>query len=453
MDVNETFAYIDANGNRFVSELQAACRQPSVASQNLGMGDMAQLVADSMSATGIRSKVVPVTGGFPIVYGELEGETDRTILFYNHYDVQPPEPLAEWSSPPFAAEVRDGLLYARGAADNKGCLFSRIHALEAVLRTVGRVPVTVKFLVEGEEEIGSAHLKDFVLGNRSLLTADAYVWEYAAKDDYDNPTVCLGNKGMLGVELIVEGASHDLHSMLAPIYANAAWELVQALASLKNHEDVLIDGFYADIEPTTPEERELLGRIPGNETALMRTAGVDRLLHNMTGHEAIRKLYTAPTANICGIQSGEVGEGFKTILPARAVASLDFRLLMRQDPADILRKLRQHLDRHGFGHVRIGETTMLWPSKTPVTSPFVQIVRRTAAHAYGREIVVLPTSAASGPRHVFSEWTDAPIVALGVGYTGSRIHAPDENIRLTDYYEAVRHIAAIMLDYGREGRR
>ena len=449
--MNKAFEYIDRNMDRFVQELQTVCRQPSISAQQIGMEDMAQMVAGVMSRVGITTKIVPLTGGFPIVYGELRGETDRTILFYNHYDVQPPEPLDEWSSDPFAAAIRDGVLYARGAADDKGCLLSRIHTVEAILKTAGRLPVTVKFLVEGEEEVGSPHLAAFVENNKQLLAADAYVWEYAAKDEYDNPTVCLGNKGMCAVELFVEGANTDFHSMFAPIYVNAAWELIRALATLKNREEeILIEGFYDDVDPITAEEKEALRCIPGDEETLERRAGVESLLLDATGEEAIKRLYTAPTCNICGIQSGYTGEGIKTILPGRAMAKLDFRLVMNQDPEDILKKLRRHLDSQGFESAKIGKTKKYWPSKTPVTSPFVEIVRQAARQAYNKDIVVLPTSAASGPRYVFSNWSTAPIVALGVGHSGSRIHAPNENIRLEDYRQGIRHIAAVIQEYGKE---
>lgn len=445
----KAFEYIDRSFDRFVAELQAACRQRSISSQSVGMQDMAELVASAMSRVGMMTETVPVDGGFPMVYGELEGHTDRTILFYNHYDVQPPEPLDEWTSDPFAAEIRGEALYARGAADNKGCLMSRIQAIEAIMETEGSLPVTVKFLVEGEEEVGSENLPRFVESNRDLLAADAYVWEYAAKDELGNPTVCLGNKGMCAVELIVVGTETDFHSMMAPIYVNAGWELVRALASLRDKgQGVAIEGFYEGVEPISTDEYEALQKIPVDEEALKKQAGVEDLLLEMGGREAIERLYTAPTSNLCGLEAGYIGEGIKTVLPAKATAKLDFRLVVAQDPEDILEKLRSHLDQHGFEQVRFGKTKKYWPAKTPITAPFVEVVKRTAERVYDRPIVVLPTSAASGPRYVFAGWSGAPIVALGVGHSGSRIHAPDENIRLEDYREGMKHIAAIIYEYG-----
>lgn len=443
--MKRAFEYIDLNFEKLVSELQDICRQPSIAAQNVGMQETAQKIIAKMKSLGIHCELFPVENGYPIIYGEIQGTSDKTLLFYNHYDVQPPEPLDKWTYPPFGAEIHEGKLYARGVSDNKGALYSRLHAIEAILKTGGKLPVNIKFLVEGEEEIGSPNLEKFVLEHKGLFRADACIWENSFKDELDNPMVRLGNKGMLYVELRVRSANTDFHSRMAPVIPNAAWRLVWALSTLKGVDDrVLIEGFYDRVKPIPPEELEVLAQMPSPEEELKKRAGIQSFLNGVTGIEFANAMYNSPTCTICGLESGYTGKGQKTVLPCTARAKIDFRLVVDQKPEEICNLLRAHLDKHGFNDVEIEVLSMATPAKTEVTTPFVEVVRKSAALVYDKPLVIEPTSAGTGPRYVFSSWTDMPIAAIGPGYAGSLNHAPNENIRLEDYREATKHVVALL---------
>lgn len=443
--MKKTFEYVDKNFDGMISELQEICRQPSIAAQNIGMEETAEMILKKMQELGMDSKLIPLEGGFPVLYGEIKGESDKTILFYNHYDVQPPEPLDKWTYEPFGAEIHNGKLYARGVSDNKGALYSRLQGIESILKTRGKLPVNVKFLIEGEEEIGSPNLEKFVLNNKELLEADACIWENAFKDENGHPMARLGNKGMLYLELRAKTGNTDFHSRMAPVIPNAAWRLVWALSTLKNTKDeVLIEGFYDRIRPVSDEELEVLKDMPSQEEKLKERAGIGEFINGVTSLDFTNRLYNEPTCTICGIESGYTKEGQKTVLPCTAMAKIDFRLVVDQDPSEIVQLLRKHLDKHGFEDIEIHILSEAKPAKTPVTTPFVDVLRKSAAIAYDKPLVIETTSAGTGPRYVFSSWTDMPIAAIGPGYPGSLNHAPDENIRIEDYREAIKHVIALL---------
>ena len=443
--MNKVYKLIDRAFPKYVNELQNWVKQPSVAVDGTGMDTMARLVSDRLDRAGGSVRLLQPDSGYPVVYGEFQGSSKRTLLFYNHYDVQPPGSEASWNFPPFGAQISEGKVYGRGVADDKGCLLSRIQAVEAFREGIGVLPVNVKFLVEGEEEIGSPNLRSVVVSHKDILAADACIWEYAAKDGQGRPSATLGNKGMCYVELTCRGAKSDFHSMYAGLIPNAAWRLVWALATLKDiNENVLIDGFYANVQSLSPQEEQVLKDLPLDETGFREEASISELLSGVQEMEAKRRLYGHPTCTICGLASGYTGIGARTILPATATAKVDFRLVVDQNPDDILRKLRIHLDNHGFDDVKMNPLSTALPAKTPVTDPFVHIVVEAASHVYRQPIVIQPTSPGTGPRWVFSEWSDMPIVGLGVGHIGSQIHAPNENIVLEDYREGIKHIAAIL---------
>src|SRR3990172_6144759 len=315
--MQDVFAYIDQHRDRFIERLQWLCRQPSIAAQNVGVQETAQMVAQLMREVGVTSELY-ATDGAPVVYGTA-GDRGRTLLIYNHYDVQPPEPLELWESPPFAAEVRDGRVYARGAADNKGNLVARLCAVEAWLRVRGALPLTVRFVVEGEEEVSSAHLHQFVREHRDLIQADGCLWAAGGKDIQENPGLYIGAKGILYVELEARGANRDVHSSQATIVPNPAWRMVWALATLKDrNEQVLIEGFYDDVVEPTREEMEHLRRIAAqrDDELRRRDLGLDAFLLGLSGIQLIKRNLFQPTCTICGIGSGYTRQGSNTMLPS-----------------------------------------------------------------------------------------------------------------------------------------
>lgn len=442
--MEDIFAYIDEHLPRFIERVQWLCRQPSIAAQNVGISETAKMVAQLMEDVGVRPELY-ATDGAPVVYGTV-GDGKPTLLIYNHYDVQPPEPLELWESPPFAADVRDGKLYARGAADNKGNLVARLCAVEAWLRTRGRLPLSIKFVVEGEEEVSSAHLHQFVRQHRDLIQADGCMWEAGGKDIQENPGLYMGAKGILYVELEARGANRDLHSSTATMVPNPAWRLVWALSTLKDrNEQVLIDGFYDDVVEPTAEEMEHLRRIAAqrDDELRRRDLGIDQFLLGLSGLQLIKRNLYQPTCTICGFGSGYTGQGSKTVLPSVAVAKLDFRLVPNQRPDDILHKLRTHLNQHGFADVEVRLLGAEHPARTPVDSVLAQVMQQTVKEVYGRDPVVSPLMAATGPMYELTAQFGIPTVGTGAGYAHSNGHAPNENIRLQDFTQHVKHVAMI----------
>lgn len=434
---------IDENFDAFVSELQEAVRKPSVAAQNIGMEDAAQYFKDLMDSYDIDARLIP-TKGYPVVYGEVKGKSEKSVLFYNHYDVQPPDPLDEWESEPFGAEIREGKIYGRGVSDNKGNACARIQAIGTMLKLRKELPLTVKFLIEGEEEIGSPSLSDFVKDNACLLKSDYGVWESGYMNPNGRPGIYLGVKGMLYVELLAKGASKDMHSGSATTIPNPAWRLVWALSSIKNPEEqILIPGFYDDVLPPTAKEMELLrDAIDDKELAEQKAKGLGlrSYLLDLHGLELHKRSLFSPTANICGFKSGYIGEGQKTVLPSRALAKMDYRLVPNQDPNDILEKLNKHLRDQGYGDIEVRLVSLDYPVKTPAELPIVDAARESAHVVYGKPPVVSPTQGGSGPMYPFKKHLDLSFVSFGVGYWNSSNHAPNENIRLEDYRSGLKMV-------------
>jgi len=440
---------ITRNEKTYVDELRELLSKPSISAQNVGIQETAEWIVRYMESMGMKAQIHPMEGGHPVVYGELRGTSDKSILFYNHYDVQPPEPLELWETEPFSPQIRDGKLFGRGVSDNKGCLMARLQAVKAVLDTQGKLPVTVKFLVEGEEEIGSPHLRTFVDEHRELLRSDLCIWENAYGDEDGNPTIRLGNKGMCYVELTTQSMKSDTHSKNATIYPNAAWQMIWALSSLKDeNENILIDGFYDHVVDPGPEEMAVIKKVPIQEEKLRNRAGVDHLLRDVHGYEITNAMYNFPTCTVCGFQSGYTGVGQKTVLPAKAMVKLDMRLVPHQDPDDIHEKLLRHFRNKGFENIDVRVLSKAYPSKTPVTDPSIPFIYEMGVKAYDRKPVIEPLSTGTGPRYIFSCWTDMPMVALGVSNAGSNPHAPNENIYLTDFISGIKHVALVIREFG-----
>ena len=380
-----------------------------------------------------------------MVYGELKGDSPFTLLFYNHYDVQPPEPLELWITPPFEPSIVDGKLFARGVSDDKGDIIARLLAIKAFLQERGTLPISIKFLIEGEEEIGSPSIPSFIQENQALLKADACLWE-GGEVSWDNrPIITLGLKGIVCVTLEVRGARHDVHSSLGAIVPNPAWRLVWALNSIKDeNENILIDGFYDGIQPSTPEEIEAIGAIPSEEEEMRANLGIEHFLKGLNGMELQMHSILHPACTINGIISGYTGEGSKTVLPCYARANLDFRLVPDQRPDDIIAKLRKHLDTHGFTDVLLSAREGGNPARTPLDSPFSMIVSDAAKEVYGHEPIINPSALGSGPMFPFTDTLALPVVSSGVSNPDSRVHSPNENIQLADFILGAKHIAALM---------
>ncbi|MER3478909.1 MAG: peptidase M20 [Meiothermus sp.] len=413
---------------------------PTVSAEDRAIPETAQAVAELLEGLGLKAEIHP-TPKAPVVYAE-GGEDGPTLMFYNHYDVQPADPLELWESPPFTLTERDGHWYARGVSDDKGELTSRLAALKWFVEEHGSLPFRVKFVVEGEEEIGSPNLEAYVLQHRERLQADAVIWEFGSVDTAGRPLVYCGLKGIAAVELRVRTAGYDLHSSLGAVVQNPIYRLASALATLRDHDGkVLIEGFYDKVRPLTQAEWKSLEAIPDDSEQIAQVYGVEGFLGGAKGLEFYRRLAAEPVVNINGFHSGYGGPGSKTVLPAEALAKLDFRLVPDQDPVEVVDLLRAHLDKQGFSDVEViplevGEH----PARSDLEAPWVQQAVEALREVYGTEPVVHLSSGGSGPMYPFTHHLKAPVVAIGISYPGSRVHSPNENIRIADFERGVAAI-------------
>lgn len=429
-----------------LADLSRLCAQPSIAAQGVGMRECADLVSELLENRGFEARLLP-TRGFPVVYAERKGRTDRTLLFYNHYDVQPPEPLELWESPPFEPQIRDGKMFARGVSDDKGHLMCRLAAIDALLAIEAELPCNVKFVIEGEEEIGSVNLPEFVSMNKDLLAADACVWEFGSLDHEGTPLQIAGLRGICYVELSVTTAIRDAHSGLGgSIFPNAAWRLVWALNTLKSRDEtILLPSFYDRVKPPTKRDIQLLQELPDMADSYRSIYGIPDFLKELTGGvELEREAIFTPTCTICGLTSGYQGAGSKTVLPARASAKVDFRLVPDQDPDEVVLMLRNHLDEHGFHDIEITYLGGEKPARTDLDDPFLRMVMETAEPVYGQPQRLVPMSGGSGPNHPFIHDLGLPVATAGLGYPEGNVHAPNENILVEYFIKAAEHTALIL---------
>jgi len=448
---NRLDSYLEKNLDASLEELSRLVAQPSVGAQNLGLKECASLVAEMLKKRGFDVRIMD-TKGAPVVFGERKGKSDKTLLIYNHYDVQPPEPLELWDTPPFEPSLRDGKLYGRGVSDDKGHIVSRLFAIDSILDADGDLPCNIKFIIEGEEETASVNLYQFVHDNQELLRADACMWEFGGVDHTETPIEYLGLRGICYVELSVDLLSSDVHSGLGgSIFPNAAWRLVWALGTLKDeHEQILIPGFYDNIKPPSTRDRELMAALPDPADEYKSRYGVPYFLKGLTGGVDLKiEEVFSPTCTICGLTSGYQGPGSKTVLPARASAKVDFRLIPDQSPADILKKLRAHLDAQGFTDVQITDLGGDDPARTDPDDPFIQLVTGTAEEVYGKPMMLVPMVGGSGPSHPFVHLLGLPVATGGLGYPDTKAHAPNENMRVDLYLKHARHMARIIKEFAK----
>ena len=439
---NPLTSYLEAHAGEAQALLEQICSQPSIVAQNIGMAEMATLMETLLTETGFSTRRLHVEGAPTAIYGELRGDSDYTVLLYNHYDVQPAEPYELWLSPPFVPTVRDGKLYARGVSDNKGEIAARLAAIRALRAVYGTLPITLRWIIEGEEEVGSPHFGALAEQYSALLQADGCLWEGDSFDASGRPELVMGTKGLLYVQLDVEGTGVDAHSGAAPILPSAAWRLVQALATLRTPSGhIRIPGFYDAVLPPSEEQLAAITDQPNQDAEMRAAFQVEKFVDDLTGAALLERRSFAPTCNIAGLVSGYTGEGSKTVLPAKAMAKIDFRLVPNQEPDDILAKLRAHLDAEGYNDIRITTFGKADPVVTPMHDPFVRRIAALAESFSGERPSVTPIAGGTLPllgalrRFVGVPGLCAPGNAT---YWASGAHAPNEHIRLSDLARAVR---------------
>jgi acetylornithine deacetylase/succinyl-diaminopimelate desuccinylase-like protein len=442
-------AYIEKNSRRFVDELKELCSFPSISNHGKDAIEPARdWIADRLARFTDRVETLDA-GGMPALYAEVPGGGKRKLLLYQHYDVQPVDPIDLWDSPPFEPLEKDGRIFARGVADDKADVMARIHALET-LKSLGDVPVTLRFLVEGEEEIGSKTFEKIAHDHAGKLAADGCLWESGASfDDAGRPTIQFGCRGLLYVELRVRMLAFDQHSGFASIYPSAAMYMIGALASLRDQEmNIKIDGFYDKVVKPTDADRRMMAKIDPEVEKRRKLIGFDRLVRDPRPEQVIEQMLFTPTCNIAGVTTGYQGPGSKTVLPAEATAKLDFRLIPNQDPADVLSQLRRHLDSHGFDKVEILWSDGEKPARSDPDSAVGKTMIDCVRELHG-EPILWPFMPATGPMHpVVADLGIPTVLPVGVGRPDNRIHAPNENIHATDYINAVRLMCRVWERFG-----
>ncbi len=439
--------YVDKNMPGLISDLQKLIRQPSVSAKNLGLEECARLVAQIMKKAGIKSEILRIGKNIPpAVYGEIRSKKNpnKTILFYNHYDVQPEEPLELWDDKPFSGKIKGNKIYGRGSADDKGELITRIKAVEAFLKTTQDVPCNIKFLVEGEEEIGSMHVEEYLKKYQKKLSCDGVIWEFGYVDEKDRPIISLGMKGLLYVELSMQESVRDAHSSLAVLIENPAWKLVEALKTLRDKNGrILIKDWYKEVDSFTKKELSVIASEPFDEKSFKKEYGISRFVGKKKGIEIRKAIVGAPTCNIAGFSSGWEGPGAKTVLPSKALVKVDFRLVPKMNPIKQLARLKQHLHENGFDDIQVKMIHGEAASRTNLTDPFVTIVKKAADDSFGSSIVSV-SSAGTGPMYSFAKILDAPCISVGSTYVYSRIHSPNEFARIDLLRKTTKCICKIM---------
>lgn len=443
--MKEVFAFIDEHTDEYVEKLRWLCRQPSVSIEGLGLDQTAQMARELLNDAGAKARIITVEGEAAYVYGEVAGKSDKTLGFYNHYDVHPPGPSELWQSPPFGAEIRKGRVYGRGATDNKGNLVARLCAVDAYQKVYGSLPVRVKFLYDGEEEIGSPHLSQFVEQHSALLQADAWIWEGGFKDANERLEIYLGFNGLCHVQLEVTTAHEELHSLYCGMVPSAVWRLVWALASIKDgQEHVKIAGFYDPVLPPTEEELRIMRELPLDTARFRRTHGISDWAGGLSGEALLRRHFLEPHVNIPGFRGGYTGPGVKAVLPHKAIAKMELYLVPNQDAADAARQLRDHLQSEGFGDVEVEVLALINPVKTDLNDPLAKLLVSAAQGVYGHEPVVYPIMPGASPMYLLTRRFGVSGVSTGVGYIGSNYHLPNENVRISDYIEGIKLMAAVI---------
>jgi acetylornithine deacetylase/succinyl-diaminopimelate desuccinylase-like protein len=415
-------------------------RIPSVSAKKQNLEECAKEIIKIMKEIGItseliyfekdnnNSEIIP-----PIVYGEIKSKSNpngKTILFYNHYDVQPEEPLDLWENDPFEGTVKDNKIYGRGASDDKGELITRLKAVEYLLKHTGDVPCNIKFLVEGEEEIGSNNISKYINKYKNKFKSDLVIWEFGYIDQEGHPIISLGMKGLLYVEMTATGPCRDVHSSLAVLIENPAWKLVQALSTLvdKNGK-ILVEDWYKDIKTLTKEEIKTIENEPFDEQRFKEEYGIDKFINNIKGKEIKKVLVNQPTCNIAGLISGYSGEGAKTIIPSKASAKIDFRLVPNMDPVIQFQRLKKHMKEKGFEDIQITYINGEAAGRTKIDNPYIKLVQSSANKIFGDSIISV-SSAGTGPMYEFIELLKAPCISIGGTYIFSKIHSPNEYARI-----------------------
>jgi acetylornithine deacetylase/succinyl-diaminopimelate desuccinylase-like protein len=456
--MNRVVDFINVNRDRYVEELKEYLAIPSVSALPQHAADVrraAEWTADALRKAGVSEVRLIETPGNPVVYGEWLNAPDApTILFYGHYDVQPVDPVDLWTSPPFEATVRDGEIYARGAADDKGQVFMHIKAVEAHLREGGRLPVNMKFFIEGEEEVGSVHLDDFVRDHKQQLAADVVVISDSPMFDRGIPSICYGLRGLAYFQIDLRGTKSDLHSgSFGGAVANPAFVLAQILSQMKDRSGrIKIPGFYDDVRELSEAERAEWKRLPFNETRYRKDLGAPKLFGE-TGYSTLERVWARPTFEVNGLLSGFTGEGAKTVLPAVAMAKVSMRLVPDQDPDRVAKLFEDYVRTVAPRTVEVKVTRMHGgkPWMADFDNKFVRAAGRAIEQGFGKAPVFNREGGSIPVVSTFQQELGIPSVLFGVGLPDENAHAPDEKLDLGNFHSGIIASAFLYDEIGQLG--
>lgn len=448
--VDNVIHYIRTHHEQSLEQLFQLLRIPSISTDPVQTQEVqrcAHTLAEHLHALGMeRAEVLP-TEGHPVVYAEwLHAPGAPTVLIYGHYDVQPVDPVDQWQSPPFEPVVRDGAIYARGASDDKGQLFAHVKALEACLKALGRLPINVKLVFEGEEEIGSAHFHSFLQQHAQRLQADVILISDTGMYGPGVPTICYGTRGLAGAQIDLKVSYRDLHSGdFGGTVANPVQVLADIIAALKdNNGRITIPGFYDDVVELQETERQQIAALKFDDDAFRKNIEAPAL-GGEAGFTTLERRWTRPTLDVNGILGGFTGDGMKTIIPAQAMAKITMRLVPNQDPANVLQALThyiQDLTPPSVG-LHISGKFGVKPYLTPIDHPVIGIISQALQNAYGQETMFIRSGGTIGVLESFEELLRAPVVFVGLSQPNDNAHAPNECMNEDAFYSGIEAAARV----------
>jgi acetylornithine deacetylase/succinyl-diaminopimelate desuccinylase-like protein len=454
--MDELNRYFDQNSDRFLEDLKAVLRIPSVSTELRYKDDVrrcADHIATHLRELGMQKVEVIPTHGHPIVYAEWLGAPGKpTALVYGHYDVQPVEPLDLWKTPPFEPELRDGNLYARGAVDDKGQVYMHLKAIEGFMKVRGALPINVKLLIEGEEENGSESLYPFIEAQRDKIACDVIVVSDTAMLSPDQPALTYGLRGLLYTQIEVTGPSHDLHSgHFGGAVANPGVALAKIVAGLKDDKHrVTIPNFYDAVRPLTADEREAFRKLPFDEAAYLKEAGAPGPVGE-TGFTTLERISVRPTLDVNGMWGGYQGDGSKTVLPSFFAAKVSMRLVPDQDPKKIFPALEAHvrsLTPEGVT-VKVRNLHEGDPFITDPKHPMLEAARRALASVWKKPPAMMREGGSIPIMSALQKHIDVPFIFMGFGLDDDNVHAPNEKFSLTSYFGGIRSVAALYEELGK----
>ncbi len=442
--------------NGLLKDLQTLINQPSISAKNEGIEECSILVSKMLKNAGVSSEILRLNkNAAPLVFGEVRSKSNpsTTLLFYNHYDVQPIEPIEEWDDPPFSGRIIGNKIFGRGASDDKGELITRIKAVEAYLKEYNDIPCNIKFCIEGEEENGSENIEAYLKKFKKKFSCDGVIWEFGYVDTKNRPIVGLGMKGLLYVELSAKESISDVHSSFAPNIKNPAWRLIDALKTLRASDGkILIKGWHDDITPLSKNDLKIIQREPFNANDFKKEYGIKEFVANKNSFEAKKALVAGPTCNIAGIESGYTGDGAKTVLPSSAKVKIDFRLVPKMDPKKQVKLLQRHLKKNGYADITIKVLNAEAAARTSTKEKIVDVVCDSAKQIFG-DYILNVSNAGTGPMHAFVNVLNAPCVSIGSSFIFCRMHSPNEFAKIDLLKKTTKCFCVLIENFSRSNSR